>query len=280
VSAVLTIEVLAAADSSAAPASPAAPAAPAVAGELPVFGGPRRPTLETIVIDPGHGGDDEGVKGVGGATEKTVTLAIARRVRATIEARLGLRVLLTHQDARLDGERRAAIANNNKADLFVSLHANGSPRPATRGATIFTLGLDRMGEDARLQSEADREVLPVFGGGTRDFSLIEWELAQAAHVDGSNAFAGILDQRLRSIGGLPSVSLQRAPIRNLAGANMPAVLVELGYLSNEQDAKLLSSADTQGSIAAAITDAIVSFRDYLEGRTANPRTDEPTNRAP
>ena len=210
------------------------------------------------------------MKGVGGATEKNVTLAIARRVRATIEARLGMRVLLTHQDARLDGERRAAIANNNKADLFISLHANGSPRPATRGATIFTLSLDRLGEDARRQSEADREVLQVFGGGTRDFALVEWELAQAAHIDESNAFAGILDQRLRGIGGLPSVALQRAPIRNLAGANMPAVLVELGYLSNEEDAKLLQSAETQGSIAAAITDAIVSFRDYLESRTANP----------
>ena len=109
-----------------------------------------------------------------------------------------MRVLLTHEeDSRVDADGRAAIANNNKADLFISLHANGSPRPTVRGAIIYTLSLDRVGEDARRQSQADRAVLPVFGGGTREVALVEWELAQAAHLDGSNAFAGIVDQKLR-----------------------------------------------------------------------------------
>ncbi|HKY22224.1 MAG TPA: N-acetylmuramoyl-L-alanine amidase [Vicinamibacterales bacterium] len=271
--AVLTVELLAAsADSSAAPNAPGAPIAPSapvapnvpVAGPLPVFGG-SRPTIGTIVLDPGHGGEDGGVKGAGGALEKNVTLSIAQRIKAAVETRLGMRVVLTHQeDNRLDSAGRAAIANNNKADLFISLHANGSPRPSTRGATIFTLSLDRVGEDARRQSQADREVLQVFGGGTREFALVEWELAQAAHLDGSNAFAGILDQKLRTNAGLASVGLQRAPMRNLAGANMPAVLIEMGYLSNAEDEKLLTSNDFQGRIAAAITDAVVAFRDYLE----------------
>jgi N-acetylmuramoyl-L-alanine amidase len=176
-----------------------------------------------------------------------------------------MRVLVTHEDdKRMDADGRAAIANNNKADLFISLHANGSPRQETRGATIFTLGLDRFGENSRRQSQADREVLPVFGGGTREFSLIEWDLAQAAHLDGSNAFAGILDQRLRARPGMPTISLQRAPMRNLAGANMPAVLIEMGYLSNPDEERLLTSGDFHNSIAAALTDAVVALRDYLE----------------
>ena len=158
------------------------------------------------MIDPGHGGEDSGVKGAGGAVEKQVTLAVARRVKGAIEGRLGMRVLLTHEDNRIGADGRAAIANNNKADLFISLHANGSPRPTTRGATIFTLSLDRFGEDARRQSQADREVLQVFGGGTREFSLVEWELAQAAHLDGSQAFASILDQKLRAITGMPAIT--------------------------------------------------------------------------
>jgi N-acetylmuramoyl-L-alanine amidase len=270
--AVYTIELLApGADTSlAAPNAPSAPNTPiapnAPVGDLPVFtGAAARPTIKTIVIDPGHGGDDIGVKGSGGALEKDVTLAVARRVKAAIEGRLGMRVLLTHEEGnRVDADGRAAIANNNKADLFISLHANGSPRATLRGAVIYTLSLDRVGEDARRQSQADRTVLPVFGGGSREVALVEWELAQAAHLDGSNAFAGIVDQKLRATAGLPSVVLQRAPMRNLAGTNMPAVLIEMGYLSNADEEKLLASGDFQNGIALALTEAVAAFRDHVE----------------
>jgi N-acetylmuramoyl-L-alanine amidase len=238
---------------------------------LPVFGGAARPTLRTIVIDPGHGGDDIGVKSAGGAMEKELAMAIARRLKGTIEGRLGMRVLLTHEgDNRIGADARAAIANNNKADLFISLHANGSPKPATRGATIFTLSLDRVGEDARRQSQADSAVLPVFGGGSREVSLVEWELAQARHLDGSNAFAGIVEEKMRAIGSLTSVALQRVPMRDLAGTNMPAVLIELGYLSSPDDEKLLTSAEFQNGIAVALTEAIATFRDHIEVATGTP----------
>ena len=177
---------------------------------LPVFGGAARPTIRTIVIDPGHGGDDNGVKGAGGALEKDVALAVARRVKGAIEGRLGMRVLLTREDDnRVDADGRAAIANNNKADLFISLHANGSPRPATRGAVDL---------HAEPRSRRRRRAPPIAGrprraAGVRrrqraKFALVEWELAQAAHLDGSNAFAGIVDQKLRATAGLPSVALQ------------------------------------------------------------------------
>jgi N-acetylmuramoyl-L-alanine amidase len=266
--AVVTVEILGAADATAAPAAPApgAPPAPPIATtELPVFAGASRPTIRTIVIDPGHGGDDNGVTGPGGAAEKDVTLAVARRTKGVIEARLGMRVLLTHDGGSpVNADGRAALANNNKADLFISLHANGSPRSSARGALIFTLSLDRVGEDARRQSQAAREVLPVFGGGSREVSLVEWELAQAAHLDGSNAFAGIVDQKMRTTAGLPAVTLQRAPMRGLAGANMPAVLIEMGYLSNAEDERLLTSAELQNGIALALAEAVAAFRDHLE----------------
>ncbi|MEO5741548.1 MAG: N-acetylmuramoyl-L-alanine amidase [Vicinamibacterales bacterium] len=234
-------------------------------GDLPVFGAATRPAIRTIVIDPGHGGEDNGVKGPGGALEKNVTLAVARRLKSTIEGRLGMRALMTHESGSvIDADGRAAIANNNKADLFISLHANGAPRPTVRGAVIYTLSLDRVGEDARRQSQADRAVLPLFGGGSREVALVEWELAQAAYLDGSNAFAGIVDQKLRTTAGLPSVSLQRAPMRNLAGTNMPAVLIEMGYLSNADEERLLTSADFQNGLALALTEAVAAFRDHVE----------------
>lgn len=274
-SAVLAIELL----TSAAPpanASPgaqetlAAPTPPPLPLPLPVFGGGPRPPIQTIVLDPGHGGQDNGVKGPGGTLEKNVTMAVARRVKGVIEGRLGIRVLLTHDDdSAIDADGRAAMANNNKADLFISLHANGSPLAATRGASIFSLSLDRFGETARRQSQADREVLPVYGGGNRDFSLVEWELAQAAHIEGSTALAALVEQELRESAGMASVMLQKAPMRSLAGANMPAVLLEIGYLSNPDEEKLLGSAEFQSAIAQALTEAVVAFREYLEhGRTA------------
>ena len=231
---------------------------------LPVFGAPRS-SIRTIVLDPGHGGDDAGVKGPNGTMEKDVVLAVAKRMKSAIEGRLGIRVIMTRDEDKIaDADTRAAIANNNKADLFISLHANASPRAATKGALIYYLSLDRFGEEARRQSQADREELPVYGGGTREFALVDWELAQAAHVQESAAFASLAYQKLRAPATMPSVSVEKAPMRTLAGANMPAVLLEMGYLSNPAEEKTLASAEFQNGLAQAITEAVIAFRDYLE----------------
>ena len=263
-SAQLVIELLSAASEVSTAATVPALPAPGAAN-LPVFGVDPRSSIRTIVLDPGHGGDESGVAGAGGALEKDVVLSVARRVKGAIEGRLGIRVLLTREeDTKADADSRAAIANNNKADLFISLHANGSAAATAKGASIYYLSLDRFGEEARRQSQVDREVLPVYGGGTREFALVDWELAQAAHVQDSAAFAGLIEQKLRALAGISAVSAQKAPMRALAGANMPAVLIEMGYLSNPAEEKLLTSADFQNDMAQAITEAVIAFRDYLE----------------
>src|SRR4029078_3292372 len=114
----------------AAATQPPTPVAPAAPPELPPAFGQPISAIRTIAIDPGHGGADEGAKGANGAKEKDLALAIARRLKGTIEGRLGVRGLLTRDDARkAPRDDRAAVANNNKADLFVSLHANTSMRP-------------------------------------------------------------------------------------------------------------------------------------------------------
>ena len=238
-----------------------------------------RSAIRTVVIDPGHGGDDSGAKGAGGTLEKDVVLAVARRARTAIEGRLGLRVLLTREeDNRADSDARAAIANNNKADLFISLHANASPRASTRGAQVMYLGLDRFGEAARQRYESQREALPVYGGGTREIALVQWELAQASHVYESTALANIVEKRLRDSAGISAVTVQKGPLRALAGANMPAALIEMGYLSNPEEERLLASGDFQNSIAQSLVEAVISFRDYLErgpASEASAETDGP-----
>jgi len=255
---------LAAAQTDAATAAPATPVPPATAPpELPPSFGQTVSAFRTIAIDPGHGGDDEGVRSAEGLKEKDLTLAVARRVRSVIEARLGLRVLLTRDDDRsVAVDERASVANNNKADLFISLHANGSMRKTTSGAAIYVAAFDR---DAAQASAGGGERVPTFGGGSREIELVPWNLAQTRHLDQSSAFATFLEQALHEHVPMSARPLERAPLRVLESANMPAILVELGYLTNAEQAKMLGSDSFQNGVAQALFEAIVKFRDTLPG---------------
>jgi N-acetylmuramoyl-L-alanine amidase len=250
------------AETAAAPAPPPPPAA-----EPPTLVLTPRSALETIVIDPGHGGEDVGARGPSGIEEKAITLEVARRLRGLIEARLGIRVILTRDDDRAVGaDQRAALANNSKADLFLSLHVNGAPSPMAAGAEVFHLRLDREGEDARRAAQAEAVSLPILGGATREVEVIQWDMAQARHVDASAVLAGMLEAELATRVTMSPRPLQQAPLRVLVGANMPAALVEMAYLTNPAQEKVVRSDAYQGLVAQAIFDAIVKFREYLEGQ--------------
>jgi len=219
-------------------------------------------TLRAIVIDAGHGGTEQGAKGSGGVLEKDVTLAVARRLKAALEARLGVRVILTREtDVTMGLDERAAVANNNKADLFVSLHVNASLRPSTSGAEVFYLSLDEYGDAAQRVAKGDSESLPVFGGGSRDIELILWEMAQARYIQESAALARGVESSLRDHIPMSQRAIQQAPFRVLVGANMPAVLVEMGFITNGAQEKQLTSDEFQNQIAQALVGAIGRFRD-------------------
>jgi N-acetylmuramoyl-L-alanine amidase len=231
------------------------------------------PSLKTIVIDPGHGGDEIGARGVNGAMEKDITLDLARRLKASIEARLGIRVLLTRDDDRLVPlDDRASIANNNKADLFVSIHVNASPRRDARGAEVFYLSLDGLSAEAKKMAETPQgKTLPTLGGGSRDIELILWETAQARHLAESAVFAGFIEEELRKTIEMSLRPIQQASFRVLVGANMPAVLVEVGFVSNpDQEVQLVSDA-YKSQVAQALYDAIVRYRARLAGAGTPPR---------
>ena len=248
----------------------APPAAPPPAAEPPpIPASPIRSTIRTIVVDPGHGGDDAGAHGASGTLEKDVSLAVARRLKVTIEGRLGIRVLLTRDTDRPVGlDERAAIANNNEADLFISLHANASPRAAAHGVEILYLSHDRLADKVRQLAESQRELLPVFGGGNREIVLVQWDLAQAYHIDESAALAAVIETRLHDQTEMEGVTVQQASMRVLAGANMPAVLVEMGYLSNPDQERALASNEFQNQMVQALSDAVVAFRQHLEQEPA------------
>ncbi|MGE4084813.1 MAG: N-acetylmuramoyl-L-alanine amidase [Vicinamibacterales bacterium] len=251
-----------------APAPGATPTPPVLTpgATLPALGDPRDSTgVRIVVLDPGHGGDANGTEGPSGTLEKAITLAVSRKVKALIEGRLGLRVVMTRDDDRtLDQDQRAAIANNNHADLFVSIHANAAVRPAVRGAEVYYLSVDRADLEARRRAEAPAAALPQLGGGMRAIELILWEAAQARHLEQSARLATIVEATMRARVEMSPRPLQQAPFRVLVGANMPAVLVEIGYLSNPDEEKALSSGAHQDRVAGAIFDAISRFRDEIE----------------
>lgn len=261
----VAIEVAPAAATETAAAPPAPTPAPSEPAAPPLLN-VSRSVLQTIAIDPGHGGADAGVHPSGGVEEKQITLQVARRLRTLIEMKLGVRVILTRDDDTLVSlDDRAAAANNSKADLFLSLHLNASPVTSVAGAEVFHLRLDREGEDARRAAETEAVTLPVLGGATRSIDVIQWDLAQVRHVDQSSAFAAILEDSLRGAKvKMAARPRQDAPIRLLTSVNMPAALIEMAYLTNAADRRLVRSEDYQNAMAQGIYDAVVRFRAYLE----------------
>jgi N-acetylmuramoyl-L-alanine amidase len=256
----LTIEVLGAQpDTTQATPTPPVPPAPSEAPALTS----APPGVRTVAIDAGHGGDDIGARGSAGAMEKDIALAVARRLRAAVEARLGLRVVMTRDDDRnVNVENRSALANNNKADLFVSLHANASFRPEVSGATIYVASFNQ----SDLSAEgAGAERLPVFGGGLRTIDVVPWNLAQIAHRDESERFARTVSDALGGRVALAPRPIEHAPLRVLESANMPAVLLEMGYLTNGPQESALAGNDLQNLIAQSLLDAIVRYRNAVAG---------------
>ena len=173
-----------------------------------------------------------------------------------------MRVILTRDGDRSVGlDERAALANNNKADLFVSLHANASVRPAMSGAEVFYLSLDEYGEEGQRVAHGEPDLLPVAGGGVRDIEVTLWEMAQARFIERSGTLAQALEGALREQVPMSPRALQQAPFRVLVGANMPAVLVEMAFLSNPQQEQQLSSDTFQNAMVQALVNGITRFRD-------------------
>ena len=249
----VTVDLLATAAPPAGRSSQAAEAPPSVDS------GPQG-VIRTVVIDPGHGGDDAGTRGAGGTVEKDLTLLVARRLKVAIESRVGLRVLLTRDaDETLSVDRRTALANNNKADLLVSLHANASLRPTLRGAQVLSLSLDDYKDRTRQLPRGT--AVPVAGGGTRIIDAVPWDLAQIPHAGQSATLSAVVARHLTEQHvTMYTRAVDQAPLRVLVGANMPAVLVELGFLSNADDERALTSGDVSGAIVDALVAAILEIR--------------------
>jgi N-acetylmuramoyl-L-alanine amidase len=178
-------------------------------------------------------------------------------------------VILTRDDDRaMSLDERAAFANNGKADLFLSLHANGALGPGIAGAEVYFLSLDQEGERVRRQTTKEALSLPSLGGGRRMLEVVPWNLAQAAHVDTSASLAAMLEEELRRRVPMSPRAVQRAGMRVLTGANMPAALVEMAYLTNGEQASKAKNDDFRNGVADALYEAVARFRTYADEKRA------------
>jgi N-acetylmuramoyl-L-alanine amidase len=241
-------------------------AAPLTAAESPTAASPSPEPAEpgrvaTVVIDPGHGGAEVGATGPAGTLEKDVTLAIARKLRAAISGGLGLQAFLTRErDQELPLDERTAVANNYKADFFVSIHANASRSQGARGSEVYFLSQRASDDESRrlVLAEGGEPVAATRGGS--ELSMILWDMAQAEHLQESSALATRIQEELAEVTGSQGRGIKQAPFRVLVGAAMPAVLVEVAFISNADEEKQLVSESYQNQVVAALVRGIAKFQ--------------------
>jgi len=237
--------------------------ASAGAGQAPP---PLPETLPVIVIDPGHGGVETGAIGAGGLQEKAATLAIGQRLAATLPRALPCRVVLTRDaDSLVSLDDRTSIANHEKAALFLSIHANSSRAAGVRGSETYYLSLEASDKLAQEAANRENEAPPAEATpppGTpnnKDLDFILWDLAQTAHLKESSELAETIQEELNVVSGTENRGIKQAPFRVLVGATMPAVLIEIAFISNPDEEKKLASLDFQQSVADAIAKAVSRF---------------------
>lgn len=219
------------------------------------------PGVRTIVLDPGHGGKEVGAIGANGLMEKDVTLAICRKLAELLQNKLGVRVILTrYDDAQVPLEERTSIANQYKADLFLSIHLNAAVIRGARGAETYFLSLEASDELAKKAAELENSNAGGAAAPSDELNLILWDLAQQEYLKESSRLAEMIQEEMNRLGNIQNRGVKQAPFRVLLGATMPAALVEVGFISNPEEETQLASADFQNGVATALVGAVERFK--------------------
>jgi N-acetylmuramoyl-L-alanine amidase len=222
--------------------------------------------LAIIVIDAGHGGEDPGATGRHGSREKNITLTIARRLKALVDAEPNMRALLTRDgDYYLPLHVRVDKARKVKADLFVSIHADAFIRAHARGSSVFALSERRATSEAaswlaKKENEAD-----LVGGVNLDVKDVYLkktllDLAQTATIDHSLRLGDLVLRRLGAVNNLHRPRVEQASFAVLKAPDVPSILVETAFISNPQEETRLNDESYQNKLARALLDGI---RDYV-----------------
>lgn len=249
--------------------APARPAkrdfTPPIPAGLTFFPPPARPRPQKnrpiIVIDPGHGGMDPGAQGVSRIYEKDITLAVAREVRNSLQRTGDYKVVLTRdRDVYIRLRDRVAFAKKLGADLFISVHADSMRNESVRGASVYTLSERASDAEAAALAEQENKVDLIsdmdLSEETPEVAHILLDLAQRESMNRSAEFAELLASELGRETRLLTNTHRFAGFAVLKAPDIPSVLVELGFLSNPRDARLLLGKAHQKKLAAGISRAV------------------------
>ena len=221
------------------------------------------PPVRLVVVDPGHGGGDIGATGKAGLREKDLVLEVAMKLGAQLRL-AGIRVIYTREaDLFLTVAERAEIANRAKADLFISLHANSSPDPAATGSETYFVSEKVSDEDARRVAETENEVFHPEGGAKDSgdvLSQILGDLIRTDHMRGSAEVAMAIQRELALL-PTPNRGVKQGPFFVLGGVNMPAVLLEMGFLTHPEDEERFKTVQYKDMIARAVTRGVMNVSD-------------------
>ncbi len=221
--------------------------------------------LARVVIDPGHGGHDQGTQGPKGLVEKELVLDVALRVGKLIEEQMGAEVIYTRSDDTfVPLEGRTALANEKKADLFLSIHANSSPFPRIAGVETFYLNFtdskEALDVAARENASSQKSIF--------ELQDIIQKITLHEKLDESKEFASRLQASLfslssRNVPGQRNRGVKKAPFVVLIAANMPSVLAEIGFVSNPREEALLKKPDYRQKVADALYRGLSRYADSL-----------------
>jgi len=238
--------------------------------------------LRTIVLDAGHGGHDSGAVGPGGLMEKELVLEVTKRVARMLTDRLGVKVLLSRDgDHFVTLRDRTSFANRERADLFVSIHANAHRVVASEGVEVYFLSSEATDNAARQVAAAENSVVQFekaangSAAGRSDIvKTILWELAQSEfQAESSRLAETVLDSMTESL-RIPNRGVKQAGFYVLGGAAMPAILVEIGFVTNPKEEKRLKDSRYRDEIARAIVSGLADYKRAwdLRARPAAVRT--------
>ena len=217
--------------------------------------------VKRIVIDPGHGGKDKGASGKNGLYEKNINLKIAKKLSQRIKQDLDMEVLLTRDsDHFIPLEERTAIANTKHADLFVSIHVNASPNPQAEGFETYFLNLATDEESIRVAAFENATSTKRIS----DMQKILKDLMLNTKIDESSRLAGHVQQNVVQVlnekySPVKNLGVKQAPFYVLIGAQMPAILIETSFISNERERERLSQDDYLDQIVEGLLKGIEGY---------------------
>jgi N-acetylmuramoyl-L-alanine amidase len=233
-----------------------------------------RDRFDTLVVDAGHGGEDTGARGARGVLEKDLVLDVARELAARLRGQ-GVRVVMTREtDVFVPLEQRTAIANDARGDLFVSIHANSAPDSEVRGTETFFASLDATDAAAAHLASRENDAFrrlrgPSAPGGDPLLALLG-DLIANEHLRESDEFARLAQTQLERVDPARSRGVKQAPFVVLMGVQMPAALIEIGFLTHRGDERHLQSARGRGEVVGALAAAVAAFGERYDARRGVP----------